>query len=387
MISNAHKSDHPLTDTATTPPQRILMATARYFPLMGGTETHVYEVARRMAAAGHSVTVLTTDLTGKLPARETAAGVEVIRVKAWPADRDFYFAPQVYQVIGQRRWDVIHCQGYHTLVAPLAMFAALRAHTPYVLTFHSGGHSSAARNSMRGTQRRILRPLLVRANRLIGVSHFEADFFSENLHIPRSRFVVVPNGSNLPKIDVIPVRHEDAPLIVSVGRLEAYKRHQDAITAFPHVLKAFPGARLRIAGGGPYESTLRDLVSTLGLTEKVEIAGIPATDREGMARLMSEAALVTLLSEYEAHPVSVMEALSLRRPVLVADTSGLRELAERGLVRSIPMDSSPEIVGAAIVHNLRDPLLPPAIALPTWDDCAANLLAVYAEVVGQRASV
>jgi len=73
--------------------------------------------------------------------------------------------------------------------------------------------------------------------------------------------------------------------------------------------------------------------------------------------------------------------------VLVADTSGLRELAERGLVRSIPMDSSPEIVGAAIVHNLRDPLLPPAIALPTWDDCAANLLAVYAEVVGQRASV
>ncbi|MBE3558221.1 MAG: hypothetical protein IMW89_03230 [Ktedonobacteraceae bacterium] len=39
---------------------RLLMVTPRYFPYMGGIETHVYEVGRRLAAAGVHVTLLTT---------------------------------------------------------------------------------------------------------------------------------------------------------------------------------------------------------------------------------------------------------------------------------------------------------------------------------------
>ena len=31
---------------------RLLMVTPRYFPMMGGVETHVYEVARRLARRG-----------------------------------------------------------------------------------------------------------------------------------------------------------------------------------------------------------------------------------------------------------------------------------------------------------------------------------------------
>jgi len=59
-----------------------------------------------------------------------------------------------------------------------------------------------------------------------------------------------------------------------------------------------------------------------------------------MAEMLSQAMLVALLSEYEAHPVAVMEALALRRPVLVADTSGMRELAEQGFARSVSLDSN-----------------------------------------------
>ncbi len=44
---------------------RILLVTARYLPNVGGTEIHTYEVARRLVAAGHDVTVLTTDLSGQ----------------------------------------------------------------------------------------------------------------------------------------------------------------------------------------------------------------------------------------------------------------------------------------------------------------------------------
>ncbi len=48
----------------------VLLVAARYFPYMGGMETHVYEVGQRLARAGIRVTVLTTDLSGQLPTFE-----------------------------------------------------------------------------------------------------------------------------------------------------------------------------------------------------------------------------------------------------------------------------------------------------------------------------
>ena len=178
---------------------RILLVSARYSPYVGGTETHVHEVGRRMKAAGHDVTVLTTDPSKKLPTSEERDGLPVRRVAAYPANRDYYFAPGLYPVITQGHWDVVHLQGYHTLVAPLTMLAAIAAKIPFVVSFHSGGHSSQMRTSARGLQRFLLRPLLSRAARLICVSQFEADFFTEHLGIPSDHFVVIPNGSQLPK--------------------------------------------------------------------------------------------------------------------------------------------------------------------------------------------
>jgi glycosyltransferase involved in cell wall biosynthesis len=99
-----------------------------------------------------------------------------------------------------------------------------------------------------------------------------------------------------------------------------------------------------------------------------------------LSDLLSRAALVVLLSEYEAHPVSVMEALSLRRPVLVSDTSGLRELAQKGLCRAIPLRAGPSETVIAIVEALVAGHAPPDIELPDWDDCAQRLVEVYQAV-------
>jgi glycosyltransferase involved in cell wall biosynthesis len=96
-----------------------------------------------------------------------------------------------------------------------------------------------------------------------------------------------------------------------------------------------------------------------------------------MAELLSRASLIVLFSEYEAHPVAVMEALSLKRPVLVANTSGLHELAVRGLVQAVPLDSTPDQLAQAMIQQLDQPLIPENIHLPTWEECAASLLAVY----------
>jgi glycosyltransferase involved in cell wall biosynthesis len=368
-------------------PLRVLFVAARYIPYVGGLETHVYEVGRRLAGAGVEVTVLTTDVSGALPTVEEFEGKHIRRVRAWPANRDYYFAPGIYSVITHGQWDIIHCQGYHNLVPPLAMLAALRVNVPYVLSFHSGGDVTPLRKALRRMHWEMLRPLLSHAKKLIAVSRFEADHFRDHLRLPAERFVVIPNGA-YPSQEMKPVENmtgepDSAPLILSVGRLERYKGHQRVIAAMPRVLEHIPDARLRIAGTGPYESDLREMTRKLGVERHVEIRAVAPEDRGGMAALLSQASLITLLSEYESQGIAVMEALALRRPVLVAHNSALREFDGLDLVYGVPLKSTPEQVASAMIRQMRQPILPQDIALPTWDDCASSLLALYQTIAGR----
>ena len=364
---------------------RLLMVTPRYLPEIGGVEHHVHEVATRLAARPDvAVTVLTTDRDGGLAKREHDGPLEIIRVPAVPRGRDWRFAPGLRREVARGSWDVVHVQSYHTFVAPLAMAAAARRGLPYVVTFHGGGHSSWLRNRLRARQRAALRPLLARAAALVAVASFEIDGYSAELRLPRSRFVLIPNGVELPAIAGAPTASGGGsrPLIASIGRLERYKGHHRVIEALAKVRHVEPGARLWIAGAGPYEKPLRRLAARLGVADAVEISSVPAADRATMARRLSEVDLVVLLSDFETHPIAALEALSLGLPLLVASGSGLGELADRGLARAIELPMDPADVASAIVEELRRPQGPVTLALPTWDECASELLELYRRVGG-----
>lgn len=377
----------PVTSTSVRGPAplRVLMATPRFFPETGGVETHVYETARRLRAAGVEVTVLTTDTSGELAPRETIEGVPVIRVPAYPRRRDYRLAPALGGVIRSGEWDLIHIQSYHTLVAPHVMMAAIRTRTPYVLSFHAGGHSARLRAAVRPLQQKMLGPLIRRAARLVVLADFEAGLYGGRIGVPRERFVSIPNGADLPEIPAGERRPTEPGLIASVGRLERYKGHHRAIAALPAVLRERPQARLWIAGTGPYEPELRAAAARLGVADRVEIRGIPPENRREMADEVSRAALVVLLSEFETHPIAALEAIALGRRMVVADTSGLSELAARGLARGIPLDSSPEATAAAMIQEMDRPPLDQPPAIPSWDDCAGRLGEVYREVLGAAA--
>lgn len=357
----------------------ILMVWARFFPEMGGIETHIHEVSRRLIEAGHHVMVLATDRSRQLPPREIAGGIEVVRVGAWPRSRDWYIAPGIARAILARRWDVVHVQGYHTFVSPLAMLAALLSGQRYVLTFHSGGHSSPVRSAMRSLQWRLLAPLARRANALIGVSRSEVEQFSHGMAIPAGRFRVIRNGADKPQGMAGTVR-EDPDLIISMGRLERYKGHHRVIAAMPAILRQRPNARLDVVGAGPFEDELKRLVARLNLGHAVRIFAWDPTDRVGLARYLATCGLFVLMSDYEAHPVAVMEALGLGRKVLTAGSSGFTELAELGWLATIAPEAGDDAVAHAILERLAAPPAPPVL-LPTWEETTAALLQVYDNVL------
>lgn len=195
-------------------PLRLLMVATRAHPYAGGVETHIAEVGPRLVRSGIDVTLLTTDGVGDLPAAEVTGGVRVLRVRAWSAKPDYALAPGVYRAIIRGSWDVVHCQGFHTPVPPTAMLAARRAGIPYVVSFHSGGHSSSVRHALQRAQLTMLGPLFLAARRLVAVSEFEAELFSQ---VVARRETLVVGGKPAVKRspchdvagrDIIPPAHE-----------------------------------------------------------------------------------------------------------------------------------------------------------------------------------
>ncbi len=363
---------------------RVLMATPRFLPDIGGVENHVHEVSKRLVRNGVEVTVATTDALQRYPARDFIGGIEVLRVPARPRSKDWLFAPELYRLVRRGRWDLVHVQSYHTCVAPLAMLGALRARLPYILTFHGGGHSSRLRNRVRSIQWRALRPLVRRAERLIALAKFEVELYSRTFGLTSDAFSVIPNGSDFPESAASESAESDPNLVVSIGRLEKYKGHHRIIAALPALLSVRPDARLLILGSGPYESQLRQLANELSVADRVEIRGISPTDRTAMARAIASAAIVVLMSEYETHPLAALEALALGRPVLVAATSGLAEVAKAWNARTIALGCTTEELAAAIADQLDHPSIPRRATLPTWDDCARKLEALYVDILRAR---
>jgi len=360
---------------------RVLMVTPRNPALQGGVERHVSEVSRRIAAAGAEVEVLCSDPGGPPVREEEQHGVRVRSVRAWPRNRDYYFAPRLWTEMARRRWDVVHVQSYHTLVAPLAMLRALVLRVPYVVTFHGGGHSSEVRNRLRRLQRLLMRPLLRRAARLIAVARFEIEQYGQELGLPPERFTLIPNGIDLSFTEARPAQRNGSPVVASVGRLERYKGHHRVIAAFPTVLASEPEAKLLIVGSGPYEDELRRQVEEIGLSREVEFTSVPSDQPSAMADLLSRVSVVALLSGFETHPLAAIEAAAAGCRLLVADAGGLKELVEDGMARAVPLEEKPAVVGAALIEEIEQPPPEKLPSVTSWEECAERLLRLYEEVV------
>jgi len=362
-------------------PVRVLFVCNRYLPELGGVETHVREVTQRLVQHEDlEITVLATDRTRKLPPEEVINGTRVLRVPSWPRRRDYYFAPRVLKVAGQPdRWDLVHCQGIHSPVPVMAMLAARRAGIPYLVTFHTGGHSQALRNKLRPVQWRMLGPLLRDAVTRIGVSQFEARTLSGDARLASDSVRVIRNGGTLPPPGpgTIPIPGR----IVSSGRLERYKGHHRVIEALPHITGSVPDAHVVILGSGTYETQLVELARRLQVADRVTIRSIDPGDRGAMADALAKASVVAALSDYEAHPVGIMEALSVGRPVVGYQTSGIAELVSEGWVHGIdPRSPIPEVARQIAAAMSSQPLIDPS-ALPTWDGCANQLADLYRSLV------
>ena len=139
---------------------------------------------------------------------------------------------------------------------------------------------------------------------------------------------------------------EDAPLLVSTGRLVEQKNHELALEALEQV----PGAALAVLGEGPLRRDLQAHASRDGLAGRVSLPGV----RRDARALMGAADAIVLPSRWEGLPLVALEALAAGRPIVATAVRGLRELLDDGRTALLVPPENPEALAAAIRRVLDD---------------------------------
>jgi glycosyltransferase involved in cell wall biosynthesis len=306
---------------------KIAQICPRYFPDIGGVETHVKEISERLGKAGHEVEVVTTDPTGKLKKKETINGVRVIRFRAFAPGNAYYFAPQIYFYLKKHKYDVIHAHSYHALPAFFSSLVGSTGKFVFTPHYHRSGHTPF-RDLLHKPYKMFGKRIFSRADSVICVSDYERKLVESDFKVA-AKTVKIPNGVNLKEFkDLNSWKNKSEKksgkekILLYVGRLEEYKGVQYIIQSLPE-LEDF---RLKVVGKGPYEAELKNLAKNLGIEEKIEWK--KDVSRKELLECYADADIFLMLSSHEAYGITVAEALAAGTPCIVAKGSALEEFVD-----------------------------------------------------------
>ncbi|HEX2809196.1 MAG TPA: glycosyltransferase family 4 protein, partial [Kineosporiaceae bacterium] len=226
---------------------RVALVVSTYDPAVGVMEQHVDRLATGLAACGDEVSVLTHRLDRMAPDVEERQGILIRRfpmIVPTP-DRRFSVALGVFLRRARLQFDAVHVHGFHTLIGLNPVLAGVErmVFTPHYL----GGRRTAGRRALYSPHRLIGRQVVRRSRAIVCGSQDEARLVTELFPAAAERLRLIPNGTRTPTpsmaaLRACTVRPGD---VVSVGRLEDYKRNELLVRALPMLL---PTTRLLLVG-------------------------------------------------------------------------------------------------------------------------------------------
>ena len=131
------------------------------------------------------------------------------------------------------------------------------------------------------------------------------------------------------------------------------KDHQTALRAVDAARKQIPGLRLLLAGDGDERAAVEQTIRERGLEECVTLAGT----RKDIADLLSASDVFLMSSVSEGIPLTVIEAMAARRPVVSTAVGGLPELVEHGVTGFLAPAGDDASLAASLIELYRSPEL------------------------------
>ena len=185
--------------------------------------------------------------------------------------------------------------------------------------------------------------------------------FCEYNSLPMDKLRVVPYGADLSVVDrvtsdeVASLRREiglspDDVLVGSVGRLVEQKDYPTQLKAFAIAARHVSSLRMVLAGAGPLETDLRQMVKDLGLEDRVRFLG----HWTNVPLLLRSLDVFVLASKFEPFGVAILEAKAAGTAIVATRVNEIPEIIsdqESGLL--VPAEE-PEPLARALITLAND---------------------------------
>ena len=314
---------------------RILYTYKDYYPILGGIENHIKQVAEGMRQRGSDTSVLVTN-TGKQTVTEAIDGIPVVKsgrqLNVSSAPVSFGFFPQLHRL--SKDVDIVHA---HAPYPPgeLAQLLAGRSKR-FVISYHS----DIVRQRVLGAIYAPLLRIVLRSAKLIAAATPVYVDDSPFLRAEKSKCRIIPYGTDLKRLQrssgveenaiALRQRFANKPLLLFVGRL----RHYKGVNVLIDAMRNIPDAHALIIGIGPLEQELK--AQAAGLQDRITFLG-EANDEEALiARYAADIFVFPSTNRAETFGIAQIEAMACGLPVICTElgtgTSWVNQNEKTGLV-------------------------------------------------------
>lgn len=320
---------------------RIAIFSESYAPVVNGVTTSIEIFTRELKKLSHEVYIFAPHFPGY---EET--NPNVIRVPSYITPNQpkyplgFVIVPGLARRFESLEIDLVHTQSPFAL-GMLGMRLARQFHLPLVTTNHTLYTEYAhyvpvlPDEFVRHGISKVMSGYCNRCDHVVAPSKSVKDLL-ESIGVKASISVVPtgiePSGQVIANPD-FPRGHygipADSPLLFFAGRIAIEKNLDMMIEAFEQILKEEPKAHLLLAGSGPHEEAIQEMVSEKGISSQVTFAGF--LGREKLYQCYADSTAFLFPSTTDAQGLVVAEAMQQGLPTVAAAAYGPTEWIENGV--------------------------------------------------------
>jgi glycosyltransferase involved in cell wall biosynthesis len=315
----------------------------------GGAERQWAILVPSLSERGFDVTVITLDGRGFYFEELRARGVPVECARLRNRVDAIGWARAVR--LGGPRSSVVLTRGVSAHLVGHVL--ARRQRAAHVVTEHLGPDPLGLR-ALRCHQQLLLGPMRPRVTAVVGVAQSQKEHLVRDGYRPDAIRVIASGVADDPpvrarealraELDIPP----DAFLAVLVTALRPEKQASVFVEQVTAAHAAEPSVRGLVVGDGPDTASVARAVERSGGV--VRMVGF----RADAVDIMHAADVVCLTSAVEALPMSVLEAMSVARPVIATRVGGLTEVVAEGETGLLFSPDQPSEMAAELIGLARD---------------------------------
>ncbi len=365
---------------------------------LGGAETHLVEVMKRLPAYGHELHVF--------------VGSDISIKEIFPPDNIFFYPIKyprlpnlkglayiiwakghILQEAKHQHFDVLHAKQEYPHGVIGAVVSKRLGIPLYTIVQNPLGYKEELVFSgpkIFSRLHRFIKPIVQYTLRnstvVAAVSNYS---LANSQKLGAKNCVLIPNGVDTQKF--YPENKEalvKIPHLVTTSTLIPRNGLDTLIKAFGLLLNNLSDATLTIAGEGPLEKRLKDLTKELGIESKVKF--IATLHHEKVPELLHSADLFVRPSIAEGFGMSFIEAMASGIPVIACPIGGVVDFIENHETGILVPPNDPQSLKKAMLNLLKDRkqygrIRTKALQLVkekySWDSIAAKVNETYYTLV------